>query len=523
MGSKQRLAQVSEALAKITRFARFLPFLAISVVPAAVLAALVLPFVRWGFSDDDNFIDFYVQGKSPPMPISATDGRFWPFGHQEWRLLPHMTEAFSYHLVASLQFAAVCILSALFLSTLSSQFLDGREKSERILLASFIAVTTPPVLISFANIVVPERNQILLIIIFLVCVQRAAVSKHKYILLAVACVSMNASLYFKEPTVLFYFGYLAAELGFRTMPLGLPNRPLNGADRLFLVSCLASIALYFRLYVYFIPLFDRICENKLYHYAQPGVGRIPQQIIWYFMNEPILWAYAVLLYSVFLWTMIAGKWEPKLQMMIRSTFPIFLGGALYFLFICATGLGSRYYQAVSFYSFSIVISAFVLVIDRKKVATVLVVGLVFLQTSLAVPSLIYKYDWTNRNYRIVQMIRSMESQNLTFDIRGNWWDVFSLVNYARQIEGLQAVLYCDQTYRHETLDGRPLCSAKPAEVIPDVVVELSDVVVVPPSIDYRREARFLRDGKVIWQSGSVWYDRIPDEIRSLLQSQYRFW
>lgn len=169
------------------------------LLPAVILGLLILPFVQWSFTDDDIFMQYYVLGHSYP-PIIAGGGRFVPFAHQEWRILPWMTQAWMFHGFALIEYFVFCFVIWVIVSKY-----DGK------LSMLFFIVTLPPIAISFSNIVLPERNQVLLLSLwFLFCDrwQRSRDILYGMFSLLLA----NLALYFKEPTCLFVGGFAVTRM-----------------------------------------------------------------------------------------------------------------------------------------------------------------------------------------------------------------------------------------------------------------------------------------------------------------------
>ena len=171
------------------------------LLPPAILALVVLPFVQWGGSDDDLFILGVLNGTPYPPVISPSTGRFLPLADQEWRAFPGISEAWMFHGVAIIEYCLFCFV--LFKSM-------SMRAVNNVSVFLFLA-TLPPVVIAFSMIVAPERNVLFLFALWFLFY---SISKktNDIIFGVLSLICATAALFFKEPTFLFFAGFSVIQL-----------------------------------------------------------------------------------------------------------------------------------------------------------------------------------------------------------------------------------------------------------------------------------------------------------------------
>jgi hypothetical protein len=151
---------------------------------------LILYDVDFVGGDYSHFTYFSVRDKVYPMPIWSGQGRFFPFGHQEFNLISIFSKSpIIYSVFVVIQYLAIFALS---LVALQELMLVHR------VLTILVLTSSPSFTISFLNIIFPERNVIFWLIIFVVAVKFFDRNRYQSSF-CVALVATQVALYYKEP------------------------------------------------------------------------------------------------------------------------------------------------------------------------------------------------------------------------------------------------------------------------------------------------------------------------------------
>jgi hypothetical protein len=174
---------------------------------AAFLAAyitLTLFFKEdFAYYDDSIFTAFTVRGNDYVRPIWPWEGRFFPFGHQEFNLLKYVTRsAAGYHAFAALELIA--FTAALWL------LLPGMRLRYRLLVIS-LALLTPSFTISFGGLIYPERNVLLLMAALVLCARSYVTIPSRWYAVG-AIIATHLALYCKEPVFALVLGFVGARI-----------------------------------------------------------------------------------------------------------------------------------------------------------------------------------------------------------------------------------------------------------------------------------------------------------------------
>ena len=465
------------------------------LLPPLILSILVLPFVQWGFSDDDVFIQHYLVGQPYPFPMGS-DGRFFPLGHQEWRLLPRMTQAWMFHGTALIEYSIFCF---------AVWTLIAKRPNIKGLSAFIFVVTLPPIVISFSNIILPERNQLTAVALwFLFYNIWKNTRKISFGLLALFFA--NLGLYYKEPTCLFLGGFALVQL-----VLSLKS---HGTHKLFRecwsdIALLASCAIF--LLVYFsIESVRTITGPAAYagNYLSltkglPTFGRLA-------LKDPLvvllmLWGAGLNIHHLILYK---SERRPYLA--------LWVGAVLYFCSLMFAGLSSKYYDALPIFGFGLLIAGELVRRTMSNLARMVCWAIVFVNTILWAPSIAYKYDWTERNVELVDhILEHLGSSNQT-DIlitKGDHWDAAMFILYAKAIRGINAQFYCDGAILSH---GSAPCRLH--EVQRDIGIRINLGYVMG-----ERTGTLQLGSKELWRYRGIWERLIPTTLRSVLKPQYNIW
>ena len=203
---------------------------------------MILVWEDFAYYDNDLFIVYSLKGYNFPPPIWQDNGRFFPFGLQEFNLVSHLTTTpFGYHVVPIVELLIFCC----FLLILDSEL----RMSSRVMLAT-LALLTPSILLSFTGLIFPERNVLVLIGCMALAIRQFEQTKASHWATA-AVLSTQIMLYLKETSFLLVLGFAVGRSLLRCMegPHGWSLEKLwDRENRLDL--CLACLGVLF-LFAYF--------------------------------------------------------------------------------------------------------------------------------------------------------------------------------------------------------------------------------------------------------------------------------
>lgn len=495
----------------------------VGIAAGATLALTVFAVATaaWGFSDDDIFLLYYVRGQPYPPPIWPESARFFPLGHQEWRLLYGWTaDVRVYYAAAAAQYGAYAAGIVLLLGNLNQQ---SR-------LALVLLLTLPPVLVAFTNIAMPERTQVMLLPWFLLFLLRWDTTRSaEYALLAIT--SAHVMLYLKEPTVLF----IAAVAGMRLADtIGRAAKPQGGraaiasvsregaADVGLLVACALFLTLYFTA-IAPASLFEaeRVYDRR----ALATTNVIPTLEAWA-RTEPLL----VVVLAAGLATV--GSRAARRQRLGLGDQAI-VGAGVYFAALVAASLVSTFYAALPLAAATIGLIAaipFDKLRVKQRLATALATAAIAASLLLATPHALYKLDWLARNEGLATRIGDVlgDAAGKRVFLSGHSWDAETFAVYAKAHRGLAVTfLYADARYARDEEEGTR-CSASPSACLayaPDAGD--SDLLVDLGRLESRRSGEISRGGELVWHYDEQLLRRLleitPAPLRGVVRRAYNFW
>ncbi|HVB80557.1 MAG TPA: hypothetical protein VNE82_11520 [Candidatus Binataceae bacterium] len=116
----------------------------------AFYIAIMLVWEHFAYDDADLFILYALKGHNFPLPIWRDNGRFFPFGMQDFNLIRHFTNTpIGYHLLPIVQLLILCCVLLI---------LDGELSITARVGLVILALLTPSVLLSFGGLIYEERN-----------------------------------------------------------------------------------------------------------------------------------------------------------------------------------------------------------------------------------------------------------------------------------------------------------------------------------------------------------------------------
>ena len=170
--------------------------------------AIILVWEDFASADDDWFTLGTLQGRNISLPIWPSEGRFFPFGLQEFNLIRHFTSSITgYQIFPIIEFLFFCWMILLILGDEPISF------GARASLLIFVALS-PAILISFSELFLTERNLLLFLACFVVSVKRFEWTlATTWAIAAVVCAQII--LYLKEPACVLLFVFAASRLSLR--------------------------------------------------------------------------------------------------------------------------------------------------------------------------------------------------------------------------------------------------------------------------------------------------------------------
>ena len=251
--------------------------------------ATILIWEDFAYYDNDQLTLYSVKGRSFPLPIWRDNGRFFPFGLQEFNLIGHFTRTpIGYHVFPIIQLLVLFWILLIFDAELSITASAG---------LAALALLTPSIFVSFSGLIFPERNVLFLLACFMLSVRQF--ERTKTVAWAVAAVvSAQIMLYFKEMAFLLLFGFAAGRLILRCRN-GLSaqsnyERLWNQENRLDL--CLASLAVLF-VFAYFAVMGIHGSMDYITMAREPTA----EVALDYLKLDFLVWSFiAVVLYRIYL-------------------------------------------------------------------------------------------------------------------------------------------------------------------------------------------------------------------------------
>jgi hypothetical protein len=164
---------------------------------------LILYKDDFAYYDNQQLLDFSLQGHFFPAPIWPNVGRFFPLGLQEFNLLMFITKSpVGYHSFAIAQL--IVLLVVLFAA------LEEFKIRYRLLILTAVMLA-PSFVISFTGLIYPERDILFCLAIMLACLYGYGKTKSRGYF--VTClVAIQFALYYKETIVVFVVAYAVTRL-----------------------------------------------------------------------------------------------------------------------------------------------------------------------------------------------------------------------------------------------------------------------------------------------------------------------
>ncbi len=496
---------------------------------AVVLAIAVIPSARWGFSDDDVFVLSYLRGRPYPPPIWPDSGRFFPLGHQEWRLFYTWTDSIRvFYLSGIIQYACYCLGVVLLLKEL---------KCTSRLVPLFI-ITLPPVLVAFSNLVVPERSQLMFLpwlLLFLLRWDRTGL--YRYVFLALLCAQFM--LYVKEPTVLFIMSLAALRL------LGPLRKALSAiaikewlelrrlirlsiADVGLILSGLIFLGLYFSA----VPFGTLFSSQRVYDRRSLEATHVLPSLEAWATKEPLL----ITMLALGLMRVVVGIVRRK---SIDTTDAMLVAAALYFASLVSSSLVSTFYGALPMAAAAIAITVPLgrgAPEDKRQPQAQVFVALVGLgvlfNLFLFAPRLLYEHDWTRRNAELTsnleQMLAGSPGPRRVF-LTGHSWDAEMLAVYADGLRKLDITFVIgDARYIGNQEGVAADCnSASYSCLAYSAQPSNGQLVVDLGKLESSRSAHVWRDGQFLWGYDDEDLGRLmsitPGLLRGVVRDAYNFW
>lgn len=256
------------------------------VLLAAFLACYVGVTLFWEdftYYDNDMFTLHTLKGQDLEPPIWQNNGRFFPFGNEEFNLIRRFTDTVAgYHV---LPIAELLVLSCLLL-----MLDDQLNIFARAVLAVF-ALITPGIIASFSSLIFPERNVLLWLVLLLFSVKRFEQTQStRWAVAAVVCAQFMA--YYKETASFLLLGFACARLIGRSWRSEQRRwdfqRFHDKASRL--DACLALVGVAFLLYYIVVMI-----PHPNMQYADGQRMRLPAVVVGYLKADPLAWLLVALL------------------------------------------------------------------------------------------------------------------------------------------------------------------------------------------------------------------------------------
>lgn len=251
------------------------------------------------YYDNSMFTLYSLKGHNIGLPIWRENGRFFPFGHQEFNLIRHFTStAAGYHLWPAVELLMLCGLLLL---------LDDQLSIAARAALTAISLITPGIVVTFSSLIFPERNVMLWLVLLAICVKRLEQTQTaRWGVAAVICAQVL--LYYKETAFFLILGFAVGRLLLRCRST---DRQGWNFDRLKdresrLDVCLASIAILFLIY-YVAVMFP----HPKMQYAEIQRISLAQVLISYLKADPLTWLLLALLAGR-LYLILRRRTEPAL-------------------------------------------------------------------------------------------------------------------------------------------------------------------------------------------------------------------
>lgn len=253
---------------------------------------------------DHAQLTFYsLRGRFFRMPIWPSIGRFFPLGLQEYNFLSLLSPSpFLYYSFSVFQLLTVigCLLYILRGSTL---YLRLATITSILIIPSFVE--------PFFDLIIPDRNIIFLLSMFLVCLDRFIHLKTRYLFIIII-LTVQLCLYYKEPVFLLFSGFSGVRLFIRW--LNFPHKKVSDITT-FLKQNLVDVSLiflsFFFLFSYFIKVYLKV---DTYYSGEESLSELSTFIL-YAKNDFLLCIFLMVVFcKVFQWAVRKKScdlfWDP---------------------------------------------------------------------------------------------------------------------------------------------------------------------------------------------------------------------
>lgn len=302
-------------------------FLSLLILSYSLLILYKEDFVG---NDYSQITLFSLRGRFFGLPIWAYEGRFFPLGHQEFNLIGLFTKTlFGYHLFPIFQLIVV-VFSIFYIFT--------KEKIKNKVLVIILILITPSFVQSYFSLIIPERNLIFWLTLFILFIQRFDSKKSLYDFIFLVTISQFI-IYYKEPSFLFISGFALTRLLIkfieRQQTIKSIKNIINFIHQNWLeISLLLLSALFLLLYI--ITILPNI--NSSYAEKRNELTRL-MVLTKYLSFSPLL---SILLLTITSRIILVSQSKIKFDLLWDS---LAIGALFYFLAYIVLNLYAKYYLA----------------------------------------------------------------------------------------------------------------------------------------------------------------------------------
>ncbi len=258
-----------------------------STVAALILLGLMLTgyvadaLKLENFADGDGhlFTHDTLKGHNMGLSLWPEQGRFFPFGHQEFNLIRHLTSsAAGYHAMPVVQIVIICCV-LLFLD-------DELSITARALLAAVVLIL-PGIVISFTELPVPDRNFVFWLVsllFFLKLFERSLSLNGQSLPRSL----LSSLIYYKETAFLLLLGFATGRLllrCWRTDRFGVGFHRIRDKESR-LDVCFIALSTIFLLY-YFVAMMPHMSMK----YADQQRLSLANTFLYYIRMDLLAWCF----------------------------------------------------------------------------------------------------------------------------------------------------------------------------------------------------------------------------------------
>lgn len=279
----------------------------------------------FAFTDNVQLTGFSLRGKSYPAPIWPKVGRLFPLQFQEFNVLRHLTQA-------PAAFRGFVVLQLLLWASVTVAYLSEFTIPLRVL-ALFLIMCTPSFVISFSDLIYPERNILFWVAVFSLCWRRYSATASP-VFLAGTFIAVQFAVYYKEPVWLLFAGFAGTQLVYNWN-----GESHQGSTRNFIRDNLANIGT-MALAVLFPVLFALVMfYYRSLRYVRDARLTISLTVLDYVKVDFLLFVFLALVVIRAL-KLFRGQSKPN-----PFWDPLAAGGAIYAVAIIGLRMFEGYYMA----------------------------------------------------------------------------------------------------------------------------------------------------------------------------------